>query len=41
MKTAGIAGSLPSRLVTNEEIVNLVEQHSKETFQGDLPKTLK
>ncbi|WP_445495826.1 3-oxoacyl-[acyl-carrier-protein] synthase III C-terminal domain-containing protein [Photorhabdus sp. SF281] len=41
MKIAGIAGSLPSRLVTNEEIVNLVEQHSKETFQGDLSKTLK
>ncbi|TDB47763.1 3-oxoacyl-[acyl-carrier-protein] synthase III C-terminal domain-containing protein [Photorhabdus khanii] len=41
MKIAGIAGSLPSRFVTNKEVIDLVEYYSKESFQGDLSKTLK
>lgn len=41
MKIIGMSGLLPSRLVDNQEIINLVEHHSKGVFQGDLPKMLK
>ncbi|MDX7985963.1 ketoacyl-ACP synthase III [Xenorhabdus sp. 12] len=41
MKIIGISGVLPSRCVTNQDIIELVEKNSKETFQGDLAKTLK
>jgi acyl-CoA:acyl-CoA alkyltransferase len=41
MKIAGIAATLPSRIVTNDDILDLVRHHSKERFTGDLPKTLK
>lgn len=41
MKIIGLSGLLPSRCVTNQDVLSLVERHSKETFQEDLPKTLK
>ncbi|MCG3471272.1 ketoacyl-ACP synthase III [Xenorhabdus bovienii] len=41
MKIIGISGLLPSRCVTNSDVLDLIEQNSKETFQGDLPKTLR
>lgn len=40
MKIAGISGLLPSRLVTNQEVIDLIDQYSRNTFQGNLPKTL-
>ncbi|AYA39233.1 ketoacyl-ACP synthase III [Xenorhabdus nematophila] len=41
MRIIGISGVLPSRCVTNQDILELVEKNSKEIFQGDLTKTLK
>ncbi|WP_323835254.1 3-oxoacyl-[acyl-carrier-protein] synthase III C-terminal domain-containing protein [Photorhabdus africana] len=41
MKITGIAGLLPSRFVSNQEVLDLVEYYSKEIFHGDFPKTLK
>ena len=41
MKIIGIAATLPSKLVTNQQVLDLVEHHSKDNFEGDLPKTLK
>ncbi|PUA46690.1 MULTISPECIES: 3-oxoacyl-[acyl-carrier-protein] synthase III C-terminal domain-containing protein [Pseudomonas] len=41
MKIVGLSGILPSRIVTNQDVLDLVEEHSKNTFQDDLPKTLK
>ena len=41
MKIIGLSAILPSRQVTNQDVINLVEQHSRDTFQEDLPKTLK
>ena len=41
MKIVGLSAILPSRQVTNQDVINLVEQHSRDTFQEDLPKTLK
>jgi 3-oxoacyl-[acyl-carrier-protein] synthase III len=41
MRIIGIAGVLPSRRVTNQEITELVGQYSKNDFEGDLPGTLK
>ncbi|MBA5983589.1 ketoacyl-ACP synthase III, partial [Pseudomonas sp. MD195_PC81_125] len=41
MKIVGLSGILPSRIISNQDVINLVEEHSKDTFQEDLPKTLK
>ena len=41
MKIIGLSGILPSRRVSNQDVINLVEEHSRHTFQDDLPKTLK
>lgn len=41
MKIIGIAAAIPSRQVTNQEVLALIEQHSSDDFQGDLSKTLK
>ncbi|MEA9982957.1 3-oxoacyl-ACP synthase, partial [Herbaspirillum sp. RTI4] len=41
MKIIGIAATLPSRIVSNEEVLDLIQHHSKDSFDGDLPKTLK
>lgn len=41
MKIIGIAAAFPSRNVTNQHVLDLIEQHSKEGFNGNLPKTLK
>lgn len=41
MKIVGLSGILPSRCVSNQDVINLVEEHSRNTFQEDLPKTLK
>jgi acyl-CoA:acyl-CoA alkyltransferase len=37
----GIAASLPERRVTNEQLIDLVRQHSTGHFSGDLEHTLK
>lgn len=29
MKIAGLSGILPSRIVSNQDVINLVEEHSK------------
>lgn len=41
MKIIGIAQSTPSRLVTNQDVLDLVQHHSKEHFTGDLPQALR
>lgn len=41
MKIAGVAHSLPSKLITNDEIIDLVRFHSKDGFVGDLENTLR
>jgi hypothetical protein len=41
MKILGIAGVVPSRLMPNQDITDLVAQHSRDGFSGDLPKMLK
>lgn len=41
MRIAGIAATLPSRVVTNQDVLELIEHHSKDTFNGDLPRTLR
>lgn len=41
MRIVGIAATLPSRVVSNEDVLDLIEQHSRSTFTGDLPKTLR
>lgn len=41
MKISGISAHLPSRVVTNDEVLSLIEHHSKDAFEGDLSKTLK
>lgn len=37
----GIAASLPSRQVSNEEVIDLIRHHSKAIFEGDLEHQLK
>jgi 3-oxoacyl-[acyl-carrier-protein] synthase III len=37
----GIAASLPERRVSNEEVIDLVRQYSRESFSGDLDRTLR
>lgn len=41
MKIVGIAATLPSRVVSNEDVLQLIEHHSRNSFTGDLPKTLR
>jgi acyl-CoA:acyl-CoA alkyltransferase len=41
MRIAGIAATLPSRVVSNEDVLELIEHHSRDSFTGDLPKTLR
>jgi 3-oxoacyl-[acyl-carrier-protein] synthase III len=41
MKIAGVSASLPSRQVDNDEILDMVKFYSKDTFVGDLNKTLR
>ena len=41
MKITGLAAGNPSRLVTNEEVLDLVRHHSHATFEGDLERTVK
>jgi len=41
MRIVGIAATLPSRVVSNEDVLDLIEQHSRSTFTGDLPRTLR
>lgn len=41
MRIAGIAATLPSRIVSNEDVLELIEHHSRNAFTGDLPKTLR
>jgi 3-oxoacyl-[acyl-carrier-protein] synthase III len=41
MKILGIAGTVPSRRMTNEDVIELIQHQSKECFSGDLPKTLR
>lgn len=36
-----MAATLPSRVVSNEDVLELIERHSRNTFTGDLPKTLR
>lgn len=36
-----MAATLPSRVVSNEDVLELIEHHSRNTFTGDLPKTLR
>ena len=41
MRIAGIAATLPSRVVSNEDVLELIEHYSRNAFTGDLPKTLR
>lgn len=41
MKIAGISAYLPSRIVTNDEVLALIAHYSKDNFSGDLSKTLR
>ena len=41
MRIAGIAASFPSRIVTNEEILDMIKRYSEPCFQGDLRKSLR
>ncbi|OTA21957.1 3-ketoacyl-CoA thiolase [Xenorhabdus beddingii] len=41
MRIAGVSGVLPSRCMTNQDIIALIEKKSKRIFQGNLTKTLK
>lgn len=41
MRIAGIAATLPSRVVSNDDVLELIEHHSRRSFTGDLPKTLR
>jgi 3-oxoacyl-[acyl-carrier-protein] synthase III len=41
VRIAGIAATLPSRIVSNEDVLDLIEHHSRRTFKGDLPRTLR
>lgn len=41
MVIKGVAASLPERRVANEELVEMVRQHSTDIFVGDLERTLK
>ena len=36
-----MAATLPSRVVSNEDVLELIEHHSRDAFTGDLPKTLR
>lgn len=40
MRIASVASRLPSRKVSNQDILQLVEQHSRDNFEGDLAATL-
>lgn len=40
MKICGIAAAFPERVVSNDEILSMIEAHSREVFDGDLPKAL-
>jgi len=41
MKLESVAVSFPSRKLTNDDIVALVEEESKSTFEGNLNKALR
>lgn len=41
MKIVGLAAGNPSRLVTNDEVLDLVVHQSRATFEGDLERTVK
>lgn len=41
MRIAGIAATFPSRVVTNDEILEMVRRYSEPIFQGDLHKSLR
>lgn len=41
MRIAGITAHLPDRLISNDEILSLINHHSKDGFEGDLKKTLR
>jgi acyl-CoA:acyl-CoA alkyltransferase len=40
MHLDSIKAAFPSRVVSNEEIIELVRRHSREAFEGDLPRAL-
>ncbi|OKO50091.1 3-oxoacyl-[acyl-carrier-protein] synthase III C-terminal domain-containing protein [Pseudomonas sp. BTN1] len=40
MKIIGISGTLPSRHVSNQDVLDLVTENSQKNFDGDLPHTL-
>jgi 3-oxoacyl-[acyl-carrier-protein] synthase III len=40
MKLESVKVALPSRKLSNDEIVSLIEQHSQDTFEGDLSKAI-
>lgn len=41
MRVASVACELPKQVVTNQDIVNIIEQKSRPGFKGDLDRTLK
>ncbi len=41
MKIEAIKVAFPSKKVSNQDILNLVEQHSKDTYQGEIKKALR
>lgn len=41
MRIAGIAGGAPSRVVDNDEALDLIAGHSRDVFSGDLTRTLR
>ncbi|MFI7612718.1 3-oxoacyl-[acyl-carrier-protein] synthase III C-terminal domain-containing protein [Nonomuraea terrae] len=41
MRIAAVSAALPSRRVTNEDVVGLVREHSAPVFEGDLEDTLR
>lgn len=41
MRIDAVKASFPSRVMTNEDILELVRQHSREVFEGDLEHTVR
>lgn len=40
MRIIGISGRLPSKRISNQHILDLIERHSRKNFEGDLTRTL-
>lgn len=41
MKIEAVAAEFPSKRVTNDEVLDLIRQHSRDQFQGDVDSTLR